>query len=105
MFTLTERQFVNCAEHKYMVAVKIVWPIGVFGIHRVVRAVEIVSVGVGVVPQDLQALGESLLNLDLERIVVATGIISKVVANITGAANQWFPAGIQEIRIGERGYA
>src|SRR6266487_611017 len=71
-----------------MIAVEIVRSIRKSRIHGEVTAIVIESVRVSVVPEELEALAKALLNLHLQRVVVGTGIVAEVVADVGGTARQ-----------------
>src|SRR5205085_3940153 len=78
LFAFPEGELVDRAENPYLVAVEIHRPPCNAVIDRIVGAVVAVGVRIGVVRDELQAAGESLLHLYLECIVGAGGVIAVV---------------------------
>jgi hypothetical protein len=71
-----------------VVADFIVGTISNLGVVRIVIAVVLVGVGESVVGKELQSMREAPLHLDLERIVFAAGIVSKIVPLVGGTTLQ-----------------
>ncbi len=73
-----KRQLVDRAKHEDMVAVERIRSIGDARIDCVVGTVESFGVREGVVPEELEPSGEPLLDFDLQRLVIAAGIVAEI---------------------------
>src|SRR6266478_1285643 len=74
LLAFAEGQFVHRIHDEHMIAVEIVESIRNFRIHGEVTAIVIVSAGISVMREELQAMAKALLNLHLQRVVVGAGI-------------------------------
>ena len=86
--SFAEWKLVNDSRCKHVITVHIVSAIRDAGAVYVVVAVVVIGVGESVMSYELQASREPLIELDLQRVVIAAGVVTQEVTQVAGATSQ-----------------
>src|SRR5438105_13935329 len=98
--SFAEWKLVNDSRCKHVITVHIVWAIRDAGAVNLIVADVVISVGESVMSYELQASREPLIELDLERVVIAARVVPEEVTQVAGATSQLVHEGHPAIATG-----